>query len=319
MKIKSFIVKNTTIHFSILIAVSMLLSAPLVSKAEDIKTKIFYKDLKKSAKYVDNQYKALMTIFNALTPEEVALINDSMRGTQRVEIFNSKVDKGMKKIPNLGTYGPKGVKFGDNHSGGIPRNLLTSYVIHVGDYHEVILETYRIPVQDHPVALERYANYLIDLLDKFQEVRAKQEEIGLNVWGFPKINGRRIAMNTPCPTILGKSPTGDLGGSFKNMVYDNWKRSTNKWMELYSDPNILTVQKLWFEYILTNDLATSKFGDSYEESYMKELELIEQRLAAVSSAPTVIAKTKGDAKSSHTNNSSAPATQKGNFKLDLPE
>ena len=111
----------------------------------------------------------------------------------------------------------------------------------------------------------------------------------------------------------------DIGIHFKNLVYDNWKRSTNKWMELYSNPNILTVQKLWFEFILTNDLAASKFGDSYEEAYMKELELIEQRLAAVSSAPTVSAGTKDEPKSSDTNNSLAAATKKGNFKLDLPE
>ena len=52
-----------------------------------------------------------MTIFSALKPEEVALINDSIRGTQRVQIFNSKVDNSMKKLGSLGVYGPKGVKF----------------------------------------------------------------------------------------------------------------------------------------------------------------------------------------------------------------
>ena len=205
MKIKSFIVKNTTIPFFILIAVSMLLSAPLVSNAEDLKTKMFYKDLKKSAKYVDDQYKALMTIFNALKPEEVQLINDSIKGTQRVKIFNSKVDEGVKKLVKLSAYGPKGVKYNDNHSCGIPRNLLTGYVIHVGDYHEVILETYRIPVKDQSMALERYANYLIDLLDKLQELRAKQEEIGLNVAFFPKFNGRTIGIRSPCPTFIAKT------------------------------------------------------------------------------------------------------------------
>lgn len=321
MKIKPFTVKNATIPFFILIAVSMLLATPLVSKAENIKTKMFYKDIKKSAKYVDDQYKGLMTIFNALKPEDVELINDSMRvgGARSVKIFNSKVDKGMKKIPKLGTYGPKGVKFNDNHSGGIPRNLLTRYVIHVGDYYEVFLETYRIPVQDHQMALERYSNYLIDLLDKFQELRAKQEEIGLHVTGFPKINGRSIGMNTPCATFIGKSPSGDIGVAFKNNVYDSWKRSTNKWMELYSDPNILTVQKLWFEFILTNDLAYNNSGNSFDEAYMNELELIEQRLVAVSAAPTVSAGMKDESKSSDTENSSALATKKGNFKLDLPE
>ena len=319
MKIKSFIIKNATVPFFLLIAVSMLLSAPHVAKAEDIKTKIFYKDLKKSAKYVDDQFKALMTIFNALKPEEVELINDSIKGSQSVKIFNSKVDKGMKKLVKLNVYGPKGVKYNDNHSGGIPRNLLTSYAIHVGDYHEVILKTYRIPVKDHSMALERYANYLIDLLDKLQVLRAKQEEIGLNVAFFPKINGRSVSIRTPCPTLNAKTAMYDLGIHFKNNVYDNWKRSTTKWMELYSDPNILTVQKLWFEFILTNDLSHDRSGNSFDEAYMEELELIEQRLAAVSSAPTVIAETKDESKSSDTDNSPTSATKKGNFKLELPD
>jgi hypothetical protein len=321
MKIKSFITKNATISFFLLIAVSMLLSAPLVAKAEDLKTKIFYKDLKKSAKYVDDQFKALMTIFNALKPEEVELINDSMRvGTkQSVKIFNPKVDEGMKKLVKLNVYGPKGVKYGNNHSGGIPRNLLTGYVIHVGDYHEVILQTYHIPVKDHSVALERYANYLIDLLDKLQVLRAKQEEIGLNIAFFPKINGRYVSIQTPCPTLNAKNTMFDTGIHFKNNVYDNWKRSTDKWMDLYSNPNILTVQKLWFEFIITNDLSHDRSGNSFDEAYMKELEFIEQRLADVSSAPTVVAEKKDESKNNDTDISSASGTKKGNFKLELPD
>jgi hypothetical protein len=225
----------------------------------------------------------------------------------------------MKKLVKRSAYGPKGVKYNDNHSGGIPRNLLTSYAAHVGDYHEVILETYRIPVKDQSMALERYANYLIDLLDKLQVLRAKQEEIELNIAFFPKINGRSIGIRSPCPTLIAKTAGYDMGIHFKNLVYDNWKRSTNKWMELYSDPNILTVQKLWFEFILTNDLSHDRSGNSFDEAYMIELELIEKRLAAVSSAPIVSAGTKDESKSSDTDNSSASATKKGNFKLDLPE
>ena len=106
MKIELFKIKNAIIPILLLISVSMFLSAPDVAEAENIKTKIFYKDLNKSAKYVDDQFKALMTIFNALKPDEVELINESMQvgGKRRVKIFNPKVDEGMKKLVKLNVY-----------------------------------------------------------------------------------------------------------------------------------------------------------------------------------------------------------------------
>lgn len=297
-------------------AVAIVLMTPLAAQAQDMKTKIFFRDLQKCAKFVGVQHKELKTIFTSLTAKEVQQINDSIRGSQRVQLLNSKVDAAVKKLGNYGYWLPKGVKFGDNQFRGIPRNLLAQYSVKVGDYYEVIIQNYQIPAKDHPVALERYANYLINLLDKIQELRSLQEDIGLTICFFPKINGNAIPIITPCPTFFGME---DISVTFKSHVFDNWKRSTKNWMDLYSNPNILTVQKLWLEYILTNDLAVSKFNENFEEVYMVELELIEKRLAALSSAPTVSADSPNNANTDSGNKTSQPTTKKGKFKLDLPE
>jgi len=300
-------------------AVAIVLMTPLAVQAQDMKTKFFFRDLQRCAKFVGVQHKELKTIFTSLTAEEVQQINDSIRGSQRVQLFNSKVDAAVKKLGNYGYWLPKGVKFGDNQSGGIPRNLLAKYSTHIGDYYEVIILTYKIPAKDHAVALERYANYLIDLLDKIQELRSLQEDIGLTITSFPKINGNAIPTSTPCPTFFGKHPAGDISVTFKSHVFDSWKRSTKKWMDLYSNPNILTVQKLWLENILTKDLGVSKFNENFEEAYMAELDFIDKRLAAVSSAPTVSADSPNNAKTDKGNSASHTAPKKGSFKLDLPE
>ena len=296
-----------------------LLITPPSTKAEDMRTKLFFKDLQKCSKYITSQHNALMTIFSSLSPEDVQLFNESMRGSRRVQLFDEKIDTGMKKLKKFGAYGPNGVKFDNNHSGGIPRNLLSQYPIHVGDYYEVILETYKIPAEDHALALERYSNYLIVLLDKIQELRSIQDEIGLNITSLPTINGINPGISTPCPTFFGKNPMGDTAEIFRGQVFNSWKRSTQRWMGLYSDPNVLTAQKLWFEYILTNDLAITRSNENYEETYMTELDLINKRLAAISTAPSVGADKQIAPKSSGNDITNRPATKKGDFKLNLPE
>lgn len=302
---------------SFIVGLGLILLMSTVCYATNIKTKMFYRDLQKCEQFINKQYDLLMEFLNALTKEDVDTLNAGAAKNKDIELFNSKAVSAFKKVKETDRSHPKGVKHSNNHSAGIPRNFLGGYIESVSNY-KFIITSYEIPTDDYNEACNKYSGYTINLLDKLQELRSKVDDIGLTIYQLPTINDIFISTGT-LTFLTGKNPMYDIGVSFRDHVYNPWRKSVKDIMELYSNKSVLTAQKLWIEFLLNNDLASNKWGDSYTEEYMTELDKIEKRLAKLSGAPVQ----KQEAAQKPTDvrpESPKPATiQKSKFKLDLPD
>ena len=302
-----------------LIVVFLLLIISLNCSATSIKTKIFYKDIQRCNKFIDHQYDVLMAFLATLTNEDIEAINSQER---EVEIYNSNAIDTFKKIKKMDTYYPKKVKYSNNSTEGLPRNFLASNFYRVTDY-KGILKNYNIPEEDYEEALSKYSEYSVGLLDKLQELRTKGYDSGLKIYQLPKLNN--IFINQcDMPLFLVdsavKHPMHDSTYHAYETIYKTgWAWSVEAMPELYSNKNILTITKLWLEFLLNNDLTSSKWGDSYEEEVMTELDKIEKRLAKLSGGSEQ--KQKPAVKTEDIKPESAiPApSESSKFKLDLPE
>ena len=308
--------KNRSVFFLVL-GLSVILSISSVCHATSINTKMFLKDMQKCEQFIGKQYDVLMEFLNALTEEDVATINAG-EPNQNIEIFNSKAVSAFKKLNKMDRNYPKAVKHSQNHSAGIPRNFLGGYIQFVSGYKAIIAD-YQIPTDDYGEAFNSYSEYVINLLDKLQELRNKVDNIRLTIYALPKLNGVYVGTGSPLVFLTAKNSMFPLSESFRNGVYDHWKWSVEEMLELYSNKSVLTAQKLWLEFLISNDFTSSKWGDSYDKEYMTELDKIEKRLAKLSEAP--VQKQEATQKPTDaTPESSKPApAPKTKFKLDLPE
>ncbi|MFX0210526.1 MAG: hypothetical protein ACFFDT_31390 [Candidatus Hodarchaeota archaeon] len=301
--------------FSGVLCLAMVFMVSVASHGVSIKTKLFNRDLQKCQTFIGQQYKVLTEFFDSLTAEDISSINSAKH---KVEIYNTKAVSIFKKLKKMDIYYPKGVKHGHNQTAGIPRNILGGYIHSVSSYNHIV-DSYEIPAEDYEEVLNKYSEYVIDVLDKLQELRGKVDSIGLTIYTLPQINEIYISQGNAIHAYLtAKHKTYDTAESFRDKVYSPWKRSFKKIPELYSNKSVLTAQKLWLEFILNNDLAINKFGDSYEEEYMIELDKIEKRLVKLSGAPEQKEKPADKIADTKPDKPSGPA-QKNKFKLDLPK
>lgn len=309
--------KTTSVLF-LIVGLGVILLISSVCSAASIKTKIFYKDLQKCEKFIDGQYNLLMEFLNALTPEDVKLINAS-RSYDKIELLNPKAISLFKELDKTDdSREPKGVK----HAHGIPRNFLEGEIQNVANYSR-ILKLYNIPQEDYNEVFDSYSNYVIDLLDKIQSLRDKVSSLSLTIHRFPTINGIFLVQRDFLLFFTNYNPMFESypGGRLQSSLLRGWDDSCVETPELYQNKSVLTAQKLWIEFVLSNDdLLTNRDGDkSYDEEYMTELDKIERRLVKLSGTP---AKQQESAK--ETINKSEPAKQtspttKPKFKLDLPK
>lgn len=308
--------KSRTIFLGV-VGLGLILSILTICHATSLKTKMFQKDLQKCEQFIGKQYDVLMEFLNALTEEDVAAINVGTAKHQDVEIFNSKAVSAFKKLRKTSKTGgrdyPEGVK-----SRNMPRNFLNGKIQFVS-YYKAIIADYQIPIDGYDEFFNSYSEYVINLLDKLQELRNKVDNIGLTIYALPTLNGVYVGTGSPLVFLTAKNDVSPLSESFRNGVYDHWKWSVKEILELYSNKSVLTAQKLWLEFLMSNDFTSSKWGDSYDEEYMTELDKIEKRLAKLSGAPVQkqeAAQKPTDARPESAKPAPAP---KSKFKLDLPE
>lgn len=302
---------KTKKSFLLLLLVVFFLSQSSYCGATSIKTKIFFKDLKRGENFIDSQYNVLMDFVNSLTKEDVKAINEKGHD---VEIYNSNALEAFKKLKTMDADQPENIK-NWNYSGyNFPHNFLSDFK-HMFDYRLIFREIYKIPRDDFEVALSKYSDYLVLLLDKLQDLRSKVAESGLKVYNLPRLNGIHIKQADKLLFLINDS---NSNYGFKASY---WKIYTKKIPQLYSNEKALTAAKLWMEFYLENDLTTYQNTDKYEEIVMAEIEKIEKRLAAISGSHNNSAESTTIEK--HQNTGTKPTstlpTKNKKFKLELPQ
>jgi hypothetical protein len=304
--------KKIIIFFSSIIFFSMILMFPVDSRATSIKTKTFNRHLQRSQTFIGNQYKVLMDFLNCLTDEDVNSMN---KRSLEIDIYNSKALSTWKMLKEMDTHYLRQLEGNISY---IPRNFLRENIWYVSHYYSLI-SAYKIPEEDYDEVFNKYSMHIIDLLDKVQELRNQVEDMGLTIHSFPSsINGIHVSgCGCYIPFLIGKNPSYDIADSFHG-VLTSWKHSIRKIPDLLSNKSAMKAQKWWFDFILNNDFAINKWGESYEEQYEVEMEKIEIRLAELSGASVAKQKPAKKGVSATSAEPSSP-TKKSKFKLDLPK
>lgn len=314
---------------TVLIVVFSLLVVASNCSATSIKTKIFYKDLQRCEKLIEKQNKLLLDFFNSLSQEDINIIKSGyLSKDHKVELFNMEAVNTLKKIDEIGTYPPKQVK-GWPHC-NIPCGIIGSStnIERLSDYNSII-DAYEIPQEDTNDALNKYADYLINILDIVQNLSEKITEMDLAdrkkdvccfSIKFPEINGM---------DILGQGSiifyNSDNYNHIRNSripldcILSDWAFATEKHFELYSNKQILTAQKMWLDFLLSNDFTTNSNGNSIEEEVMTELDKIEKRLAKLSGSLEQKQKPAVKTKDIKPEPATPAPSESSKFKLDLPE
>ena len=293
---------------------------------KSIETRILLKDIKRFQKFKDKQYDLLMQFFDSLTPEDVEVLNS---GKYEIEIDNQKAASIWKKVKKFDSYS-KPIKV--KHPDMIAHNFFVSWSRNVCPYGEILVDygliknyvsggfkiKYLVPKEECEQALNALAEYSIHQLNQLQELRGKIEDLGLKITDFPRtINNINLSTGSWPVLLKFSSIKKDNYYATLRIIRWQWQEDLKSYPGLYySNKNVLTVGKLWLDFMLDNDLS----GDaSDEEKAMRELDKIEKRLAKMSETPKKQQEPAKDSidKSEPVQKTSPP--DKPKFKLDLPK
>ena len=287
--------------YSLTVFLALILMVSGVSYATSIKTKLFFKDLKKVQKHFDKQQKMIIQVLDTLTDDDIKLIkkaSESSYGSKEYynnlkQIDDFELRDLLKKNDKL-QYG-----YNKNYKEASFRNvgLMNHSLPDLFWYDAILIGGYKIPKEDYDEVLDKYSEFLIDVLDKTQTLREKAEERGLIGYPIPKEDkSKRLELpRNPISVFLVSNEhddkrNKDTKGSLSSMLYSRWAEpSDGRGKEfqpvLYSNKNMLIAQKLWLEYILNNDIIRSCCN--YEEKVMVEIERMDKRLAKLGGKETV--------------------------------
>jgi hypothetical protein len=314
--------------FPAIIFFSMIFMCSIDSHATSIETKIFYKDLKKIHDHLNKQQNIIIKIIYSLRDEDIKLIK------QAYKALPSEVDshKALKQIDNfefidlikanddLLYSSIRKVKCDIFKWASLMKEKSTLNLLN----YDSLLHSYKIPEEDTDVVLTKYSNFVVDLLDKVQNLGEKANEKGLIGYAIPRQkNASGYIIEFDCYQFFLHKGDDQKWGSvnYFDSIYNHWKNpffGKNQLKNaLYSNKNILAVHNLWLKYIYDNKLTRKSKED---EEVLIEIEKINKRLAKLGNQPDIKnekTSQKQDVQEKSTVKSKPPSKDK--FKLDLPK
>jgi len=289
--------------------------------SKSIKLRLLEQDIKVCKAITKKQVDLFSLFFDALTVDDIKEIQTIGQRGGEVQIFNDRAMAALRELRKIGIR-PQGTSSPDVMSTYFPWSLAGLNNVNISNYARILRER-EISVNDEKTALEMYAEYTVDYLDKVQFLKEKSDKCG-----WPFINCPREGNNTGYlakgyATLFLYSmekPEAEYFDLCTYGEYEMWHNSAGQYPVLYSIPSVLKAQKMWLDFLLNNNFTFSH-GKIHTEELMTEIEKIKKRLAVLSKPAMPMTERVSVTTEQTTNqlDTTKGKTPERKFKLELPE